>query len=380
MEFNFRGVTAISGRPGVGKTSLAMRIAHEYLTRGKRVLWVSLYEDRETFLENATRLGYDLSNAEFWDMIFVRPDIILNQIVSAVSQNEYHLVVADSISALIEGTQSREWLINAVYRVFKPAKIDFIGIAEEETTTPLDYIADNLIRLELRMENGVAERRMCIIKARGRRAGYYIEFDILEGRGVVFIDELPKPHKRGPWNKWVESLSPAFGPLAGGHVYFLVGKMVTPLLAKTAAELSKEGLRVLYRVFSGDVDVISKLVEKFGGKAVVQRASPSPLSHFTHVKSLYDALTETDADVVVSEGIDVEYLVYGRKALEINRLETDELRNLGITILAGAKRDFGFRYFADAVAYIKRDQAVVYTPSGRAVCRFETQPAPRLVC
>lgn len=86
MFVDFRGVTAIYGRPGVGKTSLAMRIAYERVKKGGRVLWVSLYEDKETFLKNAKSLGYDLSNVEFWDMIFVKPEIILNQIVSTVSQ------------------------------------------------------------------------------------------------------------------------------------------------------------------------------------------------------------------------------------------------------------------------------------------------------
>jgi circadian clock protein KaiC len=160
MKLDFRGVTAIYGRPGTGKTSLAMRIAHERIAEGQNVLWVSLYEDKETFFRNAAALGYDLSKAEFWDMIFVRPDIIFNQVISATSQGNYDLVVADSLSALVGDLQSREYLINAVYRVFKPSNIDFIGIAEEESATPLDYIADNLLRMELRLENGIAERRM----------------------------------------------------------------------------------------------------------------------------------------------------------------------------------------------------------------------------
>ncbi|ACB40012.1 RAD55 family ATPase [Pyrobaculum neutrophilum] len=380
MDLAFRGVTAIYGRPGAGKTSLAMRIAHGYLAAGKKVLWVSLYEDKETFLANAAKLGYDLSRAEFWDMIFVKPDVILNQIISAISQGEYHLVVADSLSALVEEGQSREWLINAVYRVFKPANIDFVGIAEEETVTPLDYIADNLIRLELKMENGVAERRMYVVKSRGRRAGYYVEFDILEGRGVVFIDELPQPRRRAPWGKWLDSLSKAFGPIKGGCVYLFYGRAATPLLAKAAAELSREGYKVLYRVFAGDPAAVASLIEKFGGRATVQRAAPAPMSHFAHVKSFYEALAETDADVVISDGVDVEFLVYGKKAFEINRFEAEELKRLGIALLARADRDYGLRYIADAVAAVGKEKAVVYTPAGVAECRYETQPEPRLAC
>jgi len=380
MKLDFRGVTAIYGRPGTGKTSLAMRIAHERIAEGQNVLWVSIYEDRETFFRNAAALGYNLSKAEFWDMIFVKPEIILNQIVSAASQGNYGLVVVDSISALVENIQSREYLINAVYRVFKPSNIDFIGIAEEESATPLDYIADNLLRMEVRLENGVAERRMYVMKARGRRAGYYVEFDILEGQGVVFLDDLPRPVAREPWERPVDSLFSAVGSVRGGRAYLFAGRGLTPLLARAAAELSREGLKVLYRVLLRDASVASALVEKFGGRAVVQRVEPRPQSHFTHIKGLYETLAETDADVLISEGVDVEFLVYGRKALDINRRELEELRKLGIAVFLNVDRECGLRPFADVLIKVSGDQVAVYSAQGRALCRYETAPAPRLVC
>jgi circadian clock protein KaiC len=380
MKLDFKGVTAIYGRPGTGKTSLAMRIAHERVAEGQNVLWISVYEDKETFFKNAASLGYNLSKVEFWDMIFVRPDVILNQMVSAVSQGNYGLVVADSISALVENLQSREYLINTVYRVFKPSGIDFIGIAEEEAAVPLDYIADNLIRMELRLENRVAERRMYVIKARGRRAGYYVELDILEGQGVVFLDDLPRPHPRGPWEKWIDSISQAIGPVRGGGMYLFVGRGLTPLLAKAAAELSREGLKVLYRVFSRDASAVSVLVEKFGGKVVVQRVEPCPQSYFMHIKGLYDTLTETNADVLISEGVDAEFFTYGKKALDINRKELEELRKLGVATFANVDKDFGLKSLADAVVVVKADKAVVYSTQWRSLCRYETYTAPRLVC
>ncbi|MEM1598934.1 MAG: RAD55 family ATPase [Pyrobaculum sp.] len=371
MDLGFTGVTAIYGRPGVGKTSLAMRIAHERLNRGERVLWVSLYEDKETFIKNATALGYDLSKINFWDMIFVKTDVMINQVVSAVSQENYDLVVADSLSSLLEGSKSREYLINAVYRVFKPSKTDFLAIAEEESVTPLDYVSDNLLRLEMKITNGVTERRMYVVKSRGKKAGYYLEFDIIEGQGVVFIDELPRPAPRPSWEAWAESLSRAFGPIRGGSIYMLLGKVLTPLLARAAAELSQQRLKVLYRALSRDASVVSKLVERYGGRAEVQQASPRPQSHFAHVKSLYEALTNSSADVVISDGVDVEFLLYGRKAFEINFFEIRELKSLGVALFLGCERSWGLRHLADYVAVLKGAEAVVYAPHGREVCKVE---------
>ena len=57
MKLNFRGVTAIYGRPGTGNTSLATRIAHERIAEGQNVLWVSIYEDKETFFQKRGGTG-----------------------------------------------------------------------------------------------------------------------------------------------------------------------------------------------------------------------------------------------------------------------------------------------------------------------------------
>ena len=380
MLLDFRGVTAIYGRPGVGKTSLAMRMAHERVARGEKVLWVSLYEDRDVFMKNAASLGYNLSRVDFWDMIFVKTDVILNQIVSTVSQSDYSLVVVDSISSLVEGPQSREYLINAVYRVFRPAKIDFVGIAEEESVTPLDYIADNLLRLELRIGRNVTERLMYVVKSRGRRAGYTVEFDILEGQGVVFLNDLPRPAPRAAWEAATEALPQPMGPVRGGRIYLFVGCDFTPLLARVAADLSREGRKVLYRVFGRGAFSVERLIEKYGGKAVVQRVEPRPQSHFTHMKNLYDSLAETDADVVVSDGVDMEFFIYGRKAFELNKTEFDELRRLGIATLVNACRDRGLRVMADVTAQLNDGEVLLTSPEGGTRCRYEVQPLPRLAC
>ena len=373
MFVDFRGVTAIYGRPGVGKTSLAMRIAYERVKKGGRVLWVSLYEDKETFLKNAKSLGYDLSNVEFWDLIFVKPEIILNQIVSTVSQEEFSLVVADSLTALLETVQSREYLINAIYRVFKPAGIDFVGTAEEESASPFDYVADNVVKLELRFRKGVAERRLYVMKARGRRAGYYTEFDIVEGRGVEFLEDLPRPAPRGSWQVELPFF-PEVASVRGGCIYFITGAKRGYVLSRIAAELSKHGLKVLYRVLGRDVHTVLRTVERYGGKVKVMRVDPRPISYFAHIRNFYESLVESDADVVIADGVDVEFVTYGKKAFEINRYELEELRRLGVANFIGAERAWGIRHLSDVWIDLKLDKVYIHSPGGVFVCDYPEDP------
>jgi hypothetical protein len=99
-----------------------------------------------------------------------------------------------------------------------------------------------------------------------------------------------------------------------------------------------------------------------------------------HIKELYDTLVETNADVLISEGVDAEFIIYGRKAVEINRHETEELRRLGIATFLSVDKDFGLKFLADAVAIVKAGNAVVYSARGRSPCRYEMDVAPRLVC
>ena len=99
-----------------------------------------------------------------------------------------------------------------------------------------------------------------------------------------------------------------------------------------------------------------------------------------HIKGLYDTLAETNADVLISEGVEAEFFIYGRKAVEINRQEIEELRKLGIATFVNVDKDFGLKSLADAVAVVKADKAVVYSAQGRSLCRYETDAAPRLVC
>ena len=197
---DLKGVTLVYGRPGTGKTTLAAHIAAERLRRGEKVLWVSFYEDRDLLLKNAAALGYDLNKAHIWDAVLAKAEDVFNYIIALTTEEGPSLLVLDSISQL-QGLDVRGHLTNVMYRALRPTGVDVLLTAEEEAN-PLSYIADNIVHLVRKVsERGVATRYMDFEKMRGRPAGFVKAFEIIEGIGLVLLDEL-KPARRGPAGRW----------------------------------------------------------------------------------------------------------------------------------------------------------------------------------
>ncbi|MEM4128849.1 MAG: ATPase domain-containing protein [Thermoproteus sp.] len=191
-----KGVTVVVGRPGTGKTTFCMRVAQEALRAGRKVLWVSLYEGKDLFLEEAAKLGYKLEDVDFWDAVAVQAEAFWSRLMDYISERRPDLIVIDSVTPLVEGADGRSLMLNALYRALRPASIDILMTAERGTPPFVEYIADNVIKMFLeRTEEGVPERRMCIDKARGLPGGYCRQFDIIDSVGLVFFDEL-KPTAR----------------------------------------------------------------------------------------------------------------------------------------------------------------------------------------
>jgi KaiC/GvpD/RAD55 family RecA-like ATPase len=361
---DLKGVTLVYGRPGTGKTTLAAHIAAERLRRGEKVLWVSFYEDRDLLLKNAAALGYDLNKAHIWDAVLAKAEDVFNYIIALTTEEGPSLLVLDSISQL-QGLDVRGHLTNVMYRALRPTGVDVLLTAEEEEANPLSYIADNIVHLVRKVsERGVATRYMDFEKMRGRPAGFVKAFEIIEGIGLVLLDEL-KPARRGAGRPLATDtcMDRLLGPLEPGSVtVFIAPASATYLkfLAMLAANMSKRGARVLFAARSVDPLRFSAYVERLGGKVVAKGVEVRPERYWWLTYGLHKALEEVQPDVVITDWLDVEFALLGRDlALETFRRNSSLLREAGIPLIVSAVEDRGLSVYAD--------NAVMFTEEGGAL-------------
>lgn len=87
-------LTLIGGSPGVGKSTLLLKIAGNLARDKKKVLYVSGEESAGQIKLRANRLQANHDN------LYLLPEINLSSVLSEISQNNYELVIIDSIQTL----------------------------------------------------------------------------------------------------------------------------------------------------------------------------------------------------------------------------------------------------------------------------------------
>ena len=353
----FRGITAVVGRPGAGKTTLAMRIAHEALRAGRKVLWVSLYEGKDLFLQESSSLGYRLEDVEFWEAVLAQPEAFWSRFLSYLSEHRPDLVVIDSITPLVEGPEGRSLMLNALYRALRPASIDVLMTVERDGPSFVEYIADNVIKLFLeRTEEGVPERRMCIDKARGLPGGYCRQFDIISSVGLVFFDEL----KPAPGKPVEVATGSTLDELVGGSfigntlIVGPAGSGKTILAVKIASLAAAKGYKVIYRTFSEEPWQIKERAKEYGVDFEVMAIRLKPPTYGTHIYQFYKLINEAKPDLLISDGFDVEFRVYGKKAFELNMRMLSALKEAGVAFVGTMARTYGLANFVDNVLALRR--------------------------
>ncbi len=84
----------IGGSPGIGKSTLLLKVAGDIAKSGKNVLYVSGEESAGQIKLRANRLEANYSS------LYLLPEINLENIIDEINKNSYSLIVIDSIQTL----------------------------------------------------------------------------------------------------------------------------------------------------------------------------------------------------------------------------------------------------------------------------------------
>ncbi|MCX8209141.1 MAG: AAA family ATPase [Sulfolobales archaeon] len=174
-------VMLITGNPGSGKTTLASTICYKNALIGRKCLYVTFYEQKESFFRYMKNLGMDFESAGSKGLLsFIRVPVVSNidafveALTSLISSNSYRIVVIDSINPLFEILESRSrraWLTNFFYNLAQVINGLVVLVAELpyglETSSATEFVADAVIVLKQSIEDGFLVRFMEIRKARG---------------------------------------------------------------------------------------------------------------------------------------------------------------------------------------------------------------------
>ena len=210
------------GRPGTGKTTLALQFLLEGLRLKERVLYVALSESEAELKLVAKRHGWSLDGVDIFELVppetTLNPDreltvlqpaeLELSETVSSIFDRVESLdpsrVVIDSLSELrllAQNSLRYRRQVLALKHFFSQRRCTVVlldDLTSKDTDLQLHSIAHGVVLLEqLAIDYGAQRRRLSVIKMRGIefRGGYH-DFNIVKGGMAIYPRLVAAEHHR----------------------------------------------------------------------------------------------------------------------------------------------------------------------------------------
>ena len=230
------------GRPGTGKTTIALQFLLEGVRCGERVLYVTLSETRRELELVAERHGWDLSGVQVFELVppettldpeqeltvFHPAEVELSEttrlVFDQVEQLNAARVVIDSLSELRLLAQSplryRRQVL-ALKHFFAERQCTVImldDLTANQNDLQLHSIAHGVVMLEQTASDyGGERRRVRVVKMRGiRYRGGYHDFTIEKGGLRIYPRLVAAEHHRAFVGDFTLSGDPELDKLLGG--------------------------------------------------------------------------------------------------------------------------------------------------------------------
>jgi circadian clock protein KaiC len=337
--------TLVCGAAGCGKTVLAMEfLVRGIVEHGEPGVFVAFEEDPADLAQNFASLGHDLAALERdgkLRMIHIkveRSDIeetgeydlegLFIRLASAIAAVGARRIVLDTIEALFSGLSNQGIARAELRRLFawlKEERVTAIVTGERGngmlTRFGLEeYVADCVIDLDNRVEDGAAVRRLRVVKYRGSGHGANQYPFLIDGQGVSVVPITSLTLAYPVSDERVLSGVPRLDTLLGGGVFRgsstlvsgTAGSGKTSLAAAFAEAACRRGERALYLAFEESPAQIARNMHSIGldlepwiaaGSLRMHSARPTAFGLETHLASIHRAIEEFRPDVVAIDPI-----------------------------------------------------------------------------
>jgi circadian clock protein KaiC len=336
----------VQGRPGSGKTTLALQFLKAGLAAGESVLYVTLSETEEELRAVAESHGWTLDGVHIHELtpnendldpdeqntMFHPSEIELaattRRVLADVDRLKPTRVVFDSLSEmrLLAGTALRYRRQILALKQYFTTRECTVMLLDDMTATDHDIhmqsIVHGVLMLEpLNPQYGAERRRMRVVKYRGvkYRSGYH-DYVIVQGGIEVFPRLVAAEHRSDTTRRKLASGLPEFDALIGGGleegtstlVVGAAGTGKSTLAAQFLAQAARRGEKSAMFVFDESPTTLLTRCEDLGvglerfckdGTVMLRQIDPAELApgEFTHL--IRKSVEQEDVKLIVIDSL-----------------------------------------------------------------------------
>ena len=265
--FDADRVYLIEGRPGTGKTTLALQFLLEGIRQGERCLYVTLSESERELRVVVTRHGWTLAGIDVFELVPPEASLDPDQELTLFHPSEMELgettknildrvaevnpkrVVFDSLSEmrlLSQDSLRYRRQILALKNFFAGRRCTVLlldDLASHDHDMQLHSIAHGVITLEqLALEYGAERRRLRVVKMRGMKyRGGYHDFSIEAGGLAIYPRLVAAEHHKAFLGEITSTGSSELDALLGGGI-----ERGTSMLLIGGAGVGKSSIALTY--------------------------------------------------------------------------------------------------------------------------------------
>jgi len=336
----------VEGRPGTGKTTLALQFLLDGVRKGERVLYVTLSETADELREVARSHGWSIDDEQLFELVPPEASIDRDSEQSILHPSEVELgettqVIFDKVAALkpkrVVFDSMSEMRLLARNSLFYRRQIlalkhffsrqDCTVLLLDDLTSAshdlqLHSIAHGVIVLEQPpREYGVERRRLRVAKLRGVnfRGGYH-DFVIQTGGLEVYPRLVPSDHDlqaaKTPISSGIRELDLLLGGgLNRGTSTLLIGPSgcgKTTLAAQYVRAVAARGGRAALFCFDEGTDTLLHRMDGLGmnlsrhvesGLVTIQHINPAELAPGQFASDIRQSVEKGGADIVVIDSL-----------------------------------------------------------------------------